>query len=42
MQCVAEGGTYLAGAVGTLQLMKVRAASWRRGDLGTRRWPTTP
>ena len=29
MQCVAEGTTYVAGAVGALQVLKVRARSSR-------------
>lgn len=30
LQCVAEGSTYVGGAVGALQVLKVRARSRRR------------
>ncbi len=30
MQCVAEGATYVGGAVGALQVLKLRARSSRR------------
>jgi hypothetical protein len=34
MQCVAEGGVYVGGAVGALQVLKVRARAARRRPPG--------
>lgn len=41
MQCVGEGATYVGGAIGALQIMKVRA-SRSRAAAAIRRSPAPP